>query len=479
MKPEELARILALGEGSSVEFKAKADAKTVGQQVCAFLNSGGGYLVLGVDAKNEPVGITKDPDESALRKLEQQIAQGLVPKALVSFETQFIAGKTLWVVEVPAGQDIPYSFRDEAFIREGEMTRRADVATLRDMIMRREVEPERWERRFSNADLHDDLDENEIRRAAQQGESVRHVDLWGQAPVRTLEYLGLAKYGRLTNGGDVLFASNPARRYPQIRVRCAAFSTDKTDDTYGDFKNFEGPLVTVLDKVFAFIRRNTPSRSHFGVDPLKRDDQGTYPDGALREALVNAFAHRDYADFRGGIRVQVFPHRVEIWNSGSLPEGVTPDGLINGQISILRNPDIAHVLYLQGLMEKLGRGGLLISHAFAEQGLPPPEWQSDAQGVTLTLRTPEVTPEVAPEVTPEVTPEVIRLLDALVGDLSRKELQQVLELKDAEHFRKSYLRPALAAGVVEMTQPDKPSSSKQRYRLTIMGRGLQNLNRKP
>ncbi|WP_241665020.1 Fic family protein [Pseudomonas sp. CFBP13506] len=155
-----------------------------------------------------------------------------------------------------------------------------------------------------------------------------------------------------------------------------------------------------------------------------------------------------------------------MWNSGSLPDGATADGLKNGQISILRNPDIAHMLYLQGLMEKLGRGGMLISHAFAEQGFPPPEWQSDAQGVTLTLRTPEA------------TPEVIRLLNALDGDLSRKELQLVLELKDDEHLRKSYLRPALAAGVVEMTQPDKPSSSKQRYRLTGIGLGLQKRKRK-
>lgn len=125
-------------------------------------------------------------------------------------------------------------------------------------------------------------------------------------------------------------------------------------------------------------------------------------------------------------------------------------------LEYLRNPDIAHVLYLQGMMEKLGRGGMLISRAFAEQGLPPPEWQSDAHGVTLTLR----------------TPEVLRLIHVLQDDSSRKELQQALTLKDDEHFRKRYLRPALAAGVVEMTLPTKPTSSKQRYRLTPLGRNL-------
>jgi ATP-dependent DNA helicase RecG len=460
--------VLALGEGQTVEFKAKANAPVVGQQVCAFLNSGGGYLVLGVADDGQPVGLPVDAD---VRHLEQQVMKSLSPSALVSFEMRDVQGKTVWVVEVPAGQDIPYSFRDEVFVRAGESTRRADVATLRDMIMRRQVEPERWERRFSDADLLQDLDQDEIKRAVQRGQSTHRSESWAERPdgaSQALERLSLVKYGRLTNGGDVLFGKNPAQRHPQVRVRCAAFATDKTDDAYRDFKNFEGPLVSVLDEVFAYIRRNTPSLSVFKPGALARQDRGLYPDEALREGLVNAFAHRDYADFRGGIRVQVFPRRVEIWNSGSLPEGVTPDGLVKGQISILRNPDIAHVLYLQGFMEKLGRGGVLIDHACREQGLPAPEWRSDARGVTLIFRATEVTPEVTPEVVPEVT----RLVSLMEGEASRQELQQRLGLKDSEHFRKTYLLPALAAKAVEMTLPDKPTSRMQRYRLTPLGKRL-------
>ena len=81
---------------------------------------------------------------------------------------------------------------------------------------------------------------------------------------------------------------------------------------------------------------------------------------------------------------------------------------------------------------------------------------------------PEAAPEVAPEVTPEVAPEV-RLLRAVSGEMTRQRLQEVLDLKDDEHFRKSYLLPALQAGLIEMTIPDKPRSSKQRYRLTPAG----------
>ncbi|XSG83666.1 MAG: Fic family protein [Methylohalobius sp. ZOD2] len=74
-----------------------------------------------------------------------------------------------------------------------------------------------------------------------------------------------------------------------------------------------------------------------------------------------------------------------------------------------------------------------------------------------------------PEVTQEVTPEV-RLVSVLAGEMTRQQLKEALGLKDDEHFRKAYLLPALDAGLIEMTIPDKPRSSKQKYRLTDKGR---------
>ncbi|MDZ4349845.1 MAG: Fic family protein [Xanthomonadaceae bacterium] len=78
----------------------------------------------------------------------------------------------------------------------------------------------------------------------------------------------------------------------------------------------------------------------------------------------------------------------------------------------------------------------------------------------------------APEVALEVTPEV-RLLSVLVGEMTRHQLKEALGLRDDEHFRKAYLLPALEAGLIEMTIPDKPRSSRQKYRLTDRGRQRQ------
>jgi hypothetical protein len=77
------------------------------------------------------------------------------------------------------------------------------------------------------------------------------------------------------------------------------------------------------------------------------------------------------------------------------------------------------------------------------------------------------TPEVAAEVTPEV-----RLLSVFAGEMTRQQLKKALGLKDDEHFRKAYLLPALDAGLIEMTIPDKPRSSKQKYRLADKGRQM-------
>ena len=72
----------------------------------------------------------------------------------------------------------------------------------------------------------------------------------------------------------------------------------------------------------------------------------------------------------------------------------------------------------------------------------------------------------------EVTGEVRRLLAVMSGEMRRREIQEALGLKHEDHFRDAYLLPAMALGAVEMTQPDKPRSSKQRHRLTEQGEAL-------
>jgi predicted HTH transcriptional regulator len=123
-----------------------------------------------------------------------------------------------------------------------------------------------------------------------------------------------------------------------------------------------------------------------------------------------------------------------------------------------------------------------------EAGLPEPEFSlSDGFVVTLRRKAQRLpapgTDEVTDQVTDEVTVEVQRLLLAFQGEMKRADILATLGLRHQPNFRDLYLHPALAGGWVEMTIPEKPNSSKQRYRLTRRGADLQatlrNKNLKP
>ena len=465
MTLKKIKQLLSLGEGQQIEFKSSIQNLIgLGKVVCGFLNTSGGYLICGVTERNEVIGI--DDSQSAINKLENYLLKSISPKAFIAAQAEELDKKLIISIEVPAGSDVPYAFNDVIYVRNGELTQIANAQMIRDIVMRQQIEPERWERRFSFCDIENDIDAQEVRDAISDAGNVRRVLFRDEENISmALEDFSVARYGRLTNGGDVLFTINPAIRLPQTRIRAMHYSSDKAGDKFNDMKSFEGPLHRIFEDAYSFIVRNTSSISTFSKGSPKRRDTPLYPEEAVREALINALAHRDYSSASGGVIIHVYPHRLEIWNSGTLPEGVTEKSLLEGQISILRNPDIAHVLYLRGLMEKAGRGSVLMVQKCLENGLPSPFWKSNPLlGVTVTFP--------APEVTPEVTPQVIRLLKHLTGEMSRGDLQDTLKLRDTEHFRKSYIIPSLECKAIEMTSPEKHTSSKQKYRISTVGKQI-------
>ena len=119
-----------------------------------------------------------------------------------------------------------------------------------------------------------------------------------------------------------------------------------------------------------------------------------------------------------------------------------------------------------------GNGTLNIIYWCDENGNPPPTWSELAGSVFVTFAPAfgETTPQVTDQVTLQVTPQVARVLEAASSACSFAELQAAAGLKDRVHFLKTHLEPLLLAGWIEPTIPDKPRSSKQKYRLTEKGR---------
>ena len=213
----------------------------------------------------------------------------------------------------------------------------------------------------------------------------------------------------------------------------------------------------------------------------RREQVWDYPLEALREAVVNAVCHRDYGD-TADIQIKVFDDHIRIWSPGFLPFGVTIEDLYRRtHASRPRNKLIAQVFYDLEIIERYGSGIQRMLDACKDAGLPEPTLEESTGGFLITFRkaaqsaytataTQQVTGEVAGEVTGEVTGEVGKLLAVLHLPMSRQEAQAALNLRSQANFRERYLLPALASGAVEMTIPDKPRSSLQRYRLTEKGR---------
>jgi len=216
-------------------------------------------------------------------------------------------------------------------------------------------------------------------------ESGRFVFADGADDIEILQALAVYSAKGFTQAADVLFAKNPALRHPQTRVRVTRFASDKSGDAYLDDRLLQGPLVKVFEQAFEILSQHVRWEARFQSGDVRRIDRPEYPFEALREGLVNAFAHRDYSGFSGGVTVGIYPNRIEIWNSGHFPEGLQPADLKRNHPSLPTNPDIAHVFYLRGLMERIGRGGQLIINACHDHSLPAPKWADRPTGVTLTI----------------------------------------------------------------------------------------------
>jgi len=198
----------------------------------------------------------------------------------------------------------------------------------------------------------------------------------------------------------------------------------------------------------------------------------------LREAITNAVMHRDWFIDGANVFVEIYADRIEVVSPGGLPRGLSLTDL--GSRSMRRNALIADLLHHIDFIEKAGTGIRRIRNEARAQGCPEPKFEANGFFTATFRPNPEVRASAdvrsvhgtTTKVTMEVTMDdakVVRLLQAISGTMTRHDLQSSLGLKNDDYFRKAYLLPALRAGLIEMTIPDKPRSKYQCYRLTAEG----------
>jgi ATP-dependent DNA helicase RecG len=275
------------------------------------------------------------------------------------------------------------------------------------------------------------------------------------------------------NAAVLLFSKRPQSSLIETEVKCGRFEgTDSVN--FLDERTIEGNILSQLDESLAFVRRNTRQAIRITGKP-EREIVPEYPDEAVREALINALCHRDYASV-GTVQVRIYDDRLEVWNPGRLPPDLSIEALYRQHASYPRNPRLAHALYRARLIEHWGTGTLRIVEACRGYDLDP-EFLCQTGCFITRLKKKAVAPAdlggaTTPQVAPQVTPQVGRLIAAVHGEMTREAIQEAIGIKDRKDFGKRYLHPALIAGLIEMTFPDKPNSRLQKYRLTEKGHRL-------
>lgn len=269
------------------------------------------------------------------------------------------------------------------------------------------------------------------------------------------------------NVGLLFFNETPTRFFPGAQIDVPWFPDGAGGDRF-DEKTFVGPLGRIAREALDYIRRN-----HLVETVIKHPQRAeaervwNFPYAAIEEAVVNAVYHRSYEE-REPIEVRIDRNELVVLSFPGPDRSISLADLQAGRAVSrrYRNRRIGEFLKELDLTEGRATGVPKILRVMEANGSPQPIFESDEERTSFVIRLP-VHPKA--KVTPQVTAEIQRVVMALAGEWSRRQLQQALGLKDGEHFRKTYLVPSLDAGVVEMTLPDKPRSSKQRYRLTPQG----------
>jgi ATP-dependent DNA helicase RecG len=457
MKIKDLHNLIALGEGFTVEFK-KSGTSNIGRELCAFANATGGTILIGVTDNGEITGVS---EHNKLKSIVQSIAHSIEPPLIVDIESI----ENILAASVPQQKSKPYSFAGKFYLREGASSQQLGRDEIRKFFFQEGLihfDEMNCDRFVLDTHLTEDVFHLFVKRAKIPPELT---------PIQALENLHLVRNRMMTNAGAWLLSEDILNVSNSAHISCALFQGISKVHIL-DRKNFSRDLYSNFQDVISYLQSKL--NTEFIITGTGRDERLELPVDALREALVNALAHRDYRS-TANVQVYIFQDRVEIISPGGLPAGMKKEDL--GKKSIPRNPLLFSMLYRMDLVEQIGSGIRRIMQLCHDYGVKIPQVVVEDNWVTVIFerdqgKPPSFENSVTGQVTGQVTGEIKKLVQVCTGELSRKELQLKLQLKHRDNFNDKYLKPALEEGFIEMTIPEKPRSSKQKYRLTIKGKSI-------
>ena len=476
-------------EGERVEYKAGWNPQSVLHTICAFANDfhnlGGGYVVLGVEERNgqpllPPKGIDAAQIEAVQNELLRLGQSAIQPHYHPLTGVYDVEGGIILVLWAPGGETRPYRARVDLarggtewayYIRRHSSTVRARGADERELLSLAATVP--FDDRYQQSSSLEDLSVRLIERFLLDvgSDLARETELSTQALGRRMNIVGgPAEACFPKNVGLLFFNEAPHRFFPATQIDVVWFPDGAGGDRFEE-KEFRGPLAVILREAIDFIARN-----YLKETVVKHPHQPEaerfwdYPIAAIEEALVNAIYHRSYEE-REPVEVRITPQELTILSFPGADRSIRMEDLQTGRAISrrYRNRRIGEFLKELDLAEGRSTGIPKILRAMRENGSPAPVFESDDDRMWFLVRLPvhervrieptgQRTGQVTPQVTGHVAEQVEQLVAVLAGSMSRGQLQESLRLRDRHHFTTAYLRPALEAGLIEMTLPGKPTS---------------------
>lgn len=439
-------------EDEHVEFKRSVGSGAI-KTIVAFSNTGGGTLYIGVDDDGTALGI--DDVDAEMTRLVSMMRDSIRPDVLAGVSCdarQADNGRKIIVVRVERGIKRPYYLASKGprpegvYVRSGSASVPATETSILRMIQ--ETEGDTFEARPS---LRQDLSFSYARH-----EFSRKGLPLGEGEQRTLGIV-LAG-GTYTNLGLLLSDQCPPT------VKSALFADDDRN-VFAAREEYEGSVLKQLAEAYAFLERNNRYRTEY--QGLERSDYYDVPPVALREALVNSVAHREYA-LSGPTLVSVMPDGVEIVSPGGLPLGLEEQDL-SAHVSVPRNKALANVLFRLEIIEAYGTGLGRIRASYAGSGVEP-RIRLTPNTFTVFLpnrNAPGARSAANAGVAASANSGTEELLGFLAsGPKSRREVQEALGVSQSSAIR--LLSDLVGRGLVER----RGAGRSTRYALSGRGAGL-------
>ena len=357
------------------------DPETLAETMVAFANSDGGTLLIGANEDGQITGqVFADEVEMAL----QAAGEKCRPPVEARWHQATAEDGPVFSIVVNRSPELHSLADGRVLVRTGPQNRPLSGDEIRQLAATKSTGD--FEAEPAPAAERGDFDDEVVQAFVDKWEERQHREWPRSADDLLLEMGALTDEGRPTVAGVLLFAGNPQAFLPQSGLTFVKFvgTEPRGQDGYpgyGRREEIRGPLPRIIRRAWQVVGEEM--RKGAVVTELERKERTEYPVSAVREALVNAVAHRDYRLRGRRIEVRMFSDRMEITSPGGLPGFITVDNIVDEHFS--RNPRIVSGLYQWGYIEELGLGVDLMIDEMVRAGHPPPKFKDSpyAFGVTL------------------------------------------------------------------------------------------------